>query len=29
MTYDPYQLIESVVNSNAIQLIQDENLQKI
>jgi hypothetical protein len=29
MTYDPYSSsIESVVNSNAIQLIQDENLQK-
>ncbi|UAM99092.1 hypothetical protein K8354_04505 [Polaribacter litorisediminis] len=29
MTYDPYSSsIESVVNSNALQLIQDENLQK-
>jgi hypothetical protein len=29
MTYDPYSSsVESVVNSNAIQLIQDENLQK-
>jgi hypothetical protein len=29
MTYDPYTgSIESVVNSNALQLIQDENLQK-
>ncbi len=29
MTYDPYSSsIETVVNSNAIQLIQDENLQK-
>ena len=29
MTYNPYSSsIESVVNSNAIQLIQDENLQK-
>ena len=29
MTYNPYSSsVESVVNSNAIQLIQDENLQK-